>query len=75
MSIPTKDPCTLCKSASQRYVRMAADPDTPPVTPDPGKGTGAGPANVQGNVTYHRDIKNSIATGHIYGYEVIVGES
>ena len=49
---------------------MAAPPDTPPHTPDPGKGNG------DGNVDYRAaDIKNSIATGHIHGYEVILGES
>lgn len=54
---------------------MAAGPDTPPDTPDPGKGTGTGPANIGGNVDYKgADIKNSVAAGHIYGYEVILGE-
>lgn len=50
---------------------MAARPETP----DPGKGTGPGPANIDGNVDFKgADIKNSIATGHIHGYEVILGE-
>lgn len=54
---------------------MAPCPDTPPDTPDPGKGIGTGPDNVQGNVNFQgAEIKNSIATGHIHGYEVILGE-
>ncbi|KAI3392267.1 hypothetical protein diail_5931 [Diaporthe ilicicola] len=49
-----------------------SDP-TPPDTPGPGKRTGPGPANVGGDVDFKgANIKNSIATGHIHGYEVIL---
>jgi hypothetical protein len=52
-------------------------PDTPPDTPDPGgvKSKNPAPASIKGDVNYSKaNITGSITAGHIYAYEVVLGE-
>lgn len=65
------------------YAGMAGrPPDSPPDTPKPDKGKGKepdrglGPAKFDAPVGYNNaQISGSVALGHVYAYEVVVGKS